>query len=64
MQALGFVVGPLLTSLLLLTPLSHTLVWRILLRIGAIPAASVFYLRRQIKETPHCILKKIAVGCR
>ena len=58
MQALGLVVGPLLASLLLVTPLSHTLVWRILLGIGAIPAASVFYLRRQIEETPHYLLKK------
>ncbi len=58
MQAIGLVVGSLLASFLLVTSLSHTLVWRILLGIRVIPAISVFYLRRQIEETPHYLLKK------
>ncbi len=58
MQAIGLVVGPLLASLLLLTPIPHALVWRILLGLGAIPAASVFYLRRRIEETPRYLLTK------
>jgi PHS family inorganic phosphate transporter-like MFS transporter len=51
MQALGLVVGPLLASLLLSTTLSDHVVWRILLGLGAIPAASVFYLTSPIQET-------------
>lgn len=58
MQALGLVVGPLLASLLLSTNLSEHVVWRILLGLGAIPAASVFYLRRRIQESPHFLLSK------
>ncbi|MCH9644055.1 MAG: MFS transporter [Gammaproteobacteria bacterium] len=60
MQAVGLVVGPMLASLLLATNLPHTLIWRILLGIGAIPAASVFYLRRTIKESPRYLLTKKA----
>lgn len=58
MQAIGLVVGPLLASLLLLTSIPHEMVWRILLGLGAVPAASVFYLRRKIQETPHYVLSK------
>lgn len=56
MQAAGLIVGPLMASLLLLTPLDHAYVWRILLGLGAVPAASVFYLRRKIEETPRYLL--------
>src|SRR5690606_34232092 len=58
MQAMGLVVGPLLASVFLLTSLPHELVWRILLGLGAIPAASVFYLRRRVQETPRYLLSK------
>lgn len=60
MQALGLVVGPLLASVLLLTHIPHSTVWRILLGLGAIPAASVFYLRRKLQETPRYLLSKAA----
>ena len=60
MQAVGLLVGPLLASLLLLTPLHHSLICRILLGVGAIPAASVFYLRRKIQETSHYLLTQSA----
>ena len=60
MQALGLVVGPMLASLLLATNLSPEYIWRILLGIGAIPAASVFYLRRTIQESPRHLLTKSA----
>jgi len=56
MQGLGLVAGPLMASLLLATSVPTNLVWRLLLGIGAIPAASVIYLRRQIKETPRYAL--------
>jgi len=53
MQAVGLIVGPLLASLLLAIHVSPDTTWRLLLGFGAIPAASVFYLRRTIQETSH-----------
>jgi len=52
MQAAGLVVGPILALIFLSSSLSHDLVWRLLLALGAIPGLAVFLLRRQIKETP------------
>jgi MFS transporter, PHS family, inorganic phosphate transporter len=52
MQGAGLVVGPLIASILLASGLSDDTTWRILLAIGAIPGLAVFYLRRQIHETP------------
>ena len=51
MQAVGLTVGPLLASLLMATNLPHDWIWRILVGLGMIPAASVFYLRRNIEES-------------
>ncbi len=52
-QGLGMIAGPLVAILILSLGIPHVLAWRILLALGAIPAASVIYLRRMIKETPH-----------
>jgi PHS family inorganic phosphate transporter-like MFS transporter len=52
MQAAGLIVGPLVAVILLTAGLDHNLVWRLLLGLGAVPSLSVFYLRRQIHETP------------
>jgi MFS transporter, PHS family, inorganic phosphate transporter len=52
MQGAGLLVGPLVASALLASGLSNNLTWRILLGLGAIPGLAVFYLRRQIHETP------------
>ena len=52
MQAAGLIVGPLFAAALLASPLSHDLIWRILLAFGAAPALAVFYARRKIDETP------------
>ena len=52
MQGAGLVVGPLIASILLASGAPHTAIWRILLGLGAIPGIAVFYLRRQIHETP------------
>ncbi len=52
MQGAGLIVGPLIASILLASGLSTNLTWRILLGLGAIPGLAVFYLRRQIHETP------------
>lgn len=58
MQAVGLTLGPLLASLLLSTHMPSDLVWRILLGLGAVPAASVFFLRRRIQESPRYMLTK------
>jgi MFS family permease len=52
MQGAGLVVGPLLASILLASHVPDGDIWRILLGLGAIPGLAVFYLRRQINETP------------
>jgi len=52
MQAAGLIVGPLIAVILLASGVKDDIVWRILLGIGAIPGLAVFYLRRQIHETP------------
>ncbi len=52
MQGAGLVVGPLVAAVLLASHVPDGIVWRILLGLGAIPGLAVFYLRRQINETP------------
>ncbi len=56
MQGAGLVVGPLVASILLGSGVSDNLTWRLLLGLGAIPGLAVFYLRRQIHETPRFAL--------
>jgi MFS family permease len=59
MQGAGLVIGPAVAIGLLATGMSHDLAWRLMLGLGAIPAMSVFYLRRKIKETPRFQLAQI-----
>jgi len=59
MQGLGLVAGPLIAIGLLSTGISQDYAWRIMLAIGAIPALAVFWLRRQIKETPRFLLAEM-----
>lgn len=56
MQGFGLLAGPLFASILLASGVSHDLSWRLMLGFGAVPAASVVYLRRKIKETPRFTL--------
>ena len=51
-QALGLIVGPLIALALLGSGTSDDLVWRILLGLGAVPAAAVIYLRCRLPESP------------
>ncbi|MFW0884309.1 MFS transporter [Candidatus Acidulodesulfobacterium sp. H_13] len=53
LQGLGLIAGPIAAILVLTVGIPHDVAWRILLGLGAIPAASVIYLRRKIKETPY-----------
>jgi len=52
MQAAGLIVGPLLASAMLMSHLSHDIIWRILVAFGAVPALAVYWQRRKLKETP------------
>jgi PHS family inorganic phosphate transporter-like MFS transporter len=52
MQGAGLVVGPLIAVILLASHVPMDVTWRTLLGLGAIPGLAVFYLRRQIHETP------------
>ena len=51
-QALGLIVGPAIALLLLGAGVSGNVTWRVLLGLGAVPAASVIYLRRRMPESP------------
>jgi MFS transporter, PHS family, inorganic phosphate transporter len=52
MQALGLIVGPLVAVVLLSSGIGGNLTWRILLGLGAVPAAAVVYLRSKMPESP------------
>jgi MFS family permease len=56
MQGFGLLVGPLVAIILLHTGVAPALAWRIMLGLGAVPAAIVIYLRRKVAETPHFTL--------
>jgi MFS transporter, PHS family, inorganic phosphate transporter len=51
-QALGLIVGPLVALGLLGMGTTSDLTWRLLLGLGAVPAAAVIYLRRKMPESP------------
>jgi MFS transporter, PHS family, inorganic phosphate transporter len=51
-QALGLIIGPLIALALLGAGLGDDTVWRILLGLGAVPAAAVIYLRMRMPESP------------
>ncbi len=51
-QALGLIVGPLIALALIGGGASDDVVWRILLGLGALPAAAVLYLRTRMPESP------------
>jgi MFS family permease len=51
-QALGLIVGPLVALALLGSGTSDDVAWRVLLGLGALPAAAVIYLRCRMPESP------------
>jgi MFS transporter, PHS family, inorganic phosphate transporter len=51
-QALGLIIGPLIALTLLGSGASDDLAWRVLLGLGAVPAAAVIYLRCRMPESP------------
>ena len=52
MQAIGLIVGPLVGIILLASGVSDSIAWRILLGLGALPAAAVIYFRSKMPESP------------
>ena len=52
MQALGTVAGYVAGLALLSAGVNGDLTWRLLLGLGAVPAAAVIYLRRRMPESP------------
>jgi PHS family inorganic phosphate transporter-like MFS transporter len=61
-QALGLIVGPVLALGLLGAGTSTDLTWRLLLGLGAIPAAAVIYLRRTMPESPRFQVQVLGQG--
>src|SRR6478672_5442275 len=51
-QALGLIIGPLIALALLGSGVSDDVAWRVLLALGAVPAAAVIYLRCRMPESP------------
>jgi MFS family permease len=51
-QALGLIVGPLIALALLGSGAGNGTAWRILMGLGAVPAAAVIYLRCRLPESP------------
>jgi MFS family permease len=51
-QALGLIVGPLIALALLGGGVGDDIAWRVLLGLGAVPAAAVLYLRTRMPESP------------
>lgn len=54
---LGSIAGPAVALLLLATGLDHSLTWRLLLALGAIPSALVFYARTKTPESPRFLVE-------
>jgi len=52
MQSFGLVAGPLIALAFLTSGVNPALTWKLLLAIGAIPAAVVIYFRRKMPEPP------------
>jgi MFS transporter, PHS family, inorganic phosphate transporter len=59
-QAIGLIIGPLVALSLLGVGTSHELAWRIMLGLGAVPAAAVLYLRGKLPESPRYQLARAA----
>jgi MFS family permease len=59
-QAIGMIIGPLVALALLGAGTSHELAWRIMLGLGAVPAAAVMYLRGKMPESPRYQLAQAA----
>lgn len=57
MQAIGTISGYVVGLALLSAKVNPDIAWRIMLGLGAIPAAAVIYLRRQMPESPRFLAR-------
>ena len=57
MQSLGLLAGPLVSLGLIYSGISLSIIWKLLLAFGAIPALIVVYYRRTLPETPRYALR-------
>ena len=57
LQAAGTIAGYLVGLTLLSGGVNHDLVWRIMLGLGAVPAAAVLYSRRRMPESPRYLAR-------
>lgn len=56
MQGFGLLAGPAIASIFIGAGVPNGVAWRLMLGLGAVPALSVVYLRRKIRETPRFTL--------
>jgi len=56
-QAMGLIAGPMVALAILAAGVDKDLAWRIMLGIGALPAATVIYLRRRLPESPRWLAR-------
>ncbi len=56
MQGFGLMAGPAIAAIFLGAGVPNGVAWRLMLGLGAVPALSVVYLRRKIRETPRYTL--------
>ena len=56
-QAAGLVIGPAIALTLLAAGIGHDAAWRIMLGLGALPAALVIYVRRTLPESPRWLAR-------
>ncbi|HEY2506275.1 MAG TPA: MFS transporter, partial [Streptosporangiaceae bacterium] len=61
-QAVGLIIGPLIALALLGAGTSPGVAWRLLLALGAVPAAAVVYLRRKMPESPRYLAQVAAAA--
>jgi MFS transporter, PHS family, inorganic phosphate transporter len=61
-QALGLIIGPLIALALLGSGAADGTVWRVLLGLGAVPAAAVVYLRTRLPESPRYLAHRQAAA--
>ncbi len=55
MQALGLLAGPIVAMTLLASGIHPDVAWRLMLGLGALPAAAVIYFRRTMPESPRYV---------
>ncbi len=61
-QALGLLAGPIVALTMLAAGVNHDTAWRIMLALGALPAALVIHIRRTLPESPRWLARAKGKG--